>query len=151
MASAAEIHKVFDRQESIRIIICVYTTTLNSADYISSASEILRNFVPEWEQNSQIRMLAVEVYSRHTYIAVDVNNHSYEFGNAHKDTTLIPVYGIRQVKRTDKWLLSRLAKEDKTVAERIAELHNVNGAKEPPFLEDHTSLIQHLNLRDPQM
>jgi hypothetical protein len=47
-------------------------------------------------------MLAVEVYSRYIYITVNVNNHSYEFGNIYKDTTLIPVYGIRQVKRTDK-------------------------------------------------
>jgi hypothetical protein len=122
---------------------------LDAADSLGSASDIIDPIAPEWKQNTTIRLLVVDVYQRHTFIAIDVNNHAYNFGTAHRDTTVIPVYSIREAKRTGNWVMTKEPKWDEYVAQPIGELHKWNGFEiRPPYLEDQNTVIEHTNLRE---
>ncbi|KAA8649663.1 uncharacterized protein ATNIH1004_002334 [Aspergillus tanneri] len=150
MASIPELHQKLNGDESVRILITVYTKSLNSENYLASASDTISKIAPGWENNPRIRFLLVDVYERHTFIVADINNHGYNFETAHKDTTPIPVYAIRQVRKTEKWVMTKEQKYDMYIAHRIAELHDWYGLRKPPFLEDHHFVIEHTDLREPQ-
>lgn len=140
MDQVDEINKqVFDaieEQQTIRIVADVPTNVLNFEDILSSASDLIKPFVAKWEINHMTRLLAVDMYPRHAYLVVDINNQEYDYDIAHKQTFAIPLYILR-LSRKNKWTFFRRAIDDQRVARTIAELHRRNGQSPLPFLADH--------------
>ncbi|WEW56193.1 hypothetical protein PRK78_001630 [Emydomyces testavorans] len=132
-----EVLKVIDEQHAIRIVADIPTDVLRSGDYLTSASDFIKPFVKEWESKHMTRLLVVDVYPRHTYVVVDINNHQYDYDTAHKQTFTVPVYILRLSRRDSKWAFFRRAIEDQRLAATIAELHRCNGYNPLPFLADH--------------
>lgn len=119
----------------IRIIADIPTTLLNSNDYLASAASLTEPLRRNLETLHLVRLIAVDVYHRHTYVVIDINNDLYDFDKAHLQTFSIPVYILRL--KSNKWTFFRRAIEDQRVAHDIAELHRRNGLDRPPFLVDH--------------
>lgn len=141
------LRETFQREERIRIVFDVFTETLYPT-YLESTYNLLDNVVTGWKHDERFRLLAIEIYSRHTYIVLDVNNREYDFETAHnKERNALPVYLTRQSKKSRDWVISRFPKEDDPIAKRVADLHRRNGNKRTPFLENHNSTIVHLSPR----
>ncbi|CAG7934179.1 unnamed protein product [Penicillium olsonii] len=75
----------------IRILGDLPTEKLNPEDYLASTREIIKSLVDFWEEKADLRLLAVEVWPRHTYFALDFNNEEYNYANAHIQVVVIPV------------------------------------------------------------
>lgn len=132
---------------TIRIIADLPTDLLNPDEYVHSASHIIKPFVDEWERkNYLIQPLVVDVYPRHTYAVVDINNKEYDYETAHKQITPLPVY-ILSLSKQKKWKFFRRSTTDKRAAEDIAELHQCNGQNPLPFLSDHINGTVYLSPR----
>lgn len=132
-----EILKTVEKEETIRIVVDVPTDLLHSDDYIHSASDFIQPFYSHWRMNHKPRLLVVDVYPRHTFVVVDINNHHYDFDQAHQQYFAIPVYIHRFFGRKDSWKFFRYATQDRKLAADIAELHFRNDQNPIPFLTDH--------------
>ncbi|CAG8197169.1 unnamed protein product [Penicillium salamii] len=77
VSDALETHR------SIRILGDLPTEKLNPDDYLASTREIIKGLVDSWKEKADLRLLAVEVWPRHTYFALDFNNDEYNYANAH--------------------------------------------------------------------
>lgn len=91
-----------------------------------------------WEEKAQIRLLGVDAWPDHTYIAVDINNFRYDFETAHKQLFALPVYILRP-SRSHRWKFFRRVPSDAYAAKRIADLHWANGKHPLPFFENHVT------------
>lgn len=136
-----------ETHESIRILGDLPTEKLNGNDYLASISEIISEFVSFWNGKANLKLLAVEVWPGHTYFALDFNNHKYNYENAHIHEIVLPVYLLRLSRRSGNWRIFRHKPEDTSLAKRIAVLHEGNGQKPTPFLEDHIKGVEHNNPR----
>lgn len=132
-----EVIKSIDEQETIRIVADVPIDFLQPGDYVRSASEIIQPLVSHWETKHTTRILAVDVYPRHAYAVVDINNHRYDYYEAHTQNFAIPVYILRLSRRKKIWTFFRYAPQDRRLASQLAELHRTNGQKPTPFFSDH--------------
>lgn len=121
---------------TIRIVADVPTDLLRSEDFVISASDLIMPFRKQWETKNMTRLLAVDVYSHHAYIVIDINNLQYDYETAHNQTSPIPVYILR-LSRSNKWSFFRRATDDQKIATSIAELHKCNGQNPLPFFADH--------------
>ncbi|KAJ5115417.1 hypothetical protein NUU61_001176 [Penicillium alfredii] len=150
MTNLSDIRKeIFGDNDSKRIVIKVNTKLLDPQDYRASANSVASEIFPKWENDSRILFLAIDVWSERTFIVIDVNRHDYDFRTAHKTKTILPVYVLRQRGKNRGWVLIRWPQEDEPLAEKLADLHNVNGFDIPtPFLENHNSRIVHANPRE---
>ncbi|PGH14518.1 hypothetical protein AJ79_03011 [Helicocarpus griseus UAMH5409] len=127
-----------EEERTIRIVVDVPTNILQHDNILSAASSLVRPLVEEWEKNNNsTRLLVVDVYPRHTYIVIDVNNWRYDYSIAHQQTFPIPVYVLRLSKRSNQWVFFRRATEDQKIATTLAELHRCNGVNPTPFFADH--------------
>ncbi|KAJ5907781.1 hypothetical protein N7495_000463 [Penicillium taxi] len=135
--------KALKTHRSIRIIGDLPTKKLNSQDYLASTRELIANFVDFWEKKADLRLLAVEVYSRHTYFAIDFNNDDYDFENAHTQQIILPVYLLQLSRKRHHWTVRRQNSQDSNVAKRIALLHDDHGQNPTPFLNDHIKGVVH--------
>ncbi|KAF7589604.1 hypothetical protein BBP40_004064 [Aspergillus hancockii] len=125
------------KERTIRVVADIPTDRLCPKTFLASASDLIRPFVTQWEVDNLVRQLAVDVYSRHTFVVVDINNEIYDYATAHTQTFTLPVYILRLSRRSDKWTFFRRASDDEMVARSIAELHRRNGQNPLPFLADH--------------
>lgn len=133
-----EIRSAIEKESTIRIAVDVPTSSILPTDNIlRTASDRVRPLIEEFGRDNLMRLLAVDVYPRHIYIAIDINNREYDYNTAHQQMFSIPVYILRFSKREGKWTFFRRATEDKKLARTIADLHRCNGTNPTPFLADH--------------
>lgn len=127
--------QVFEANEehhTIQMIVDVPTNLLWFEDLPTSAFDLIRPFLNTWESNHLTQQLAVDLYPRHAYIVVDINNHQYDYYTAHEQTFTVPVY-ILHLSRSSKWTFFRRAVNDKMIPVAVAELHRWNGQNPLPF------------------
>ncbi|KAB8258327.1 hypothetical protein BDV32DRAFT_139705 [Aspergillus pseudonomiae] len=82
------------------------------------------------------RLLVVDVYPKHTYVLIDINNRRYDYHIAHKQTYIVPIYILRLSRNSSTWIFFRRAIDDQRTAKDLAELHWCNGQNPIPFLVD---------------
>jgi hypothetical protein len=88
---------------TVRTIVDLPTSIFSAEDYLSSASNIIKPlFITMGNTKHSIRLLAVEVYPQHTYIAIDINNEQYDYHTAHKQISVLPVYILSLSSRRNK-------------------------------------------------
>lgn len=95
--------EIFKNFTAKRIIIKVNTEDLDSQDYRASANKVASEVFPAWESDPRILFLATDIWSKRSFIVVDINRHDYDFLTAHKDKTILPVYVLRQPKKR-QWI-----------------------------------------------
>lgn len=95
---------------------------------------------------TQTHFLAVDIHpGNHSYFVLDLNNADYVYETAHDDMAPIPVYVLRLSKT--KIGIFRRGELDKTLAGRLAEMHNGHGYDPLPFVDDHNQTIEYRNPR----
>ncbi|CRG92571.1 hypothetical protein PISL3812_09633 [Talaromyces islandicus] len=77
--------------------------------------------------------------------SLHLNNPDYVYETAHNDISPIPVYVLRLSKR--KIGIFRKGELDKSIADRLAELHNGHGKDPLPLLDDRSQTVQYHNPR----
>ena len=122
---------------TIRIIADIPTELLASDNYLASASSLTSPLIQTLEKQHLVRLIAVDVYPRHTFVVIDINNHRYDFDTAHLQTFPIPVYIFHLSRKSKQWTFFRRALKDQRVAHNVANLHRHNGQNPTPFLADH--------------
>lgn len=138
---------IFKDNTTKRIVIKVKTEILGPENYRDSASNIVSEVFPDWRKDPRILFIAIDVWSEHTFIVLDINNYAYNFRLAHEVRTVLPVY-LLQLKSRQGWALARWPAGDERLSEELADFHKVSGYDAAlPFLEDHTSRIVHENPR----
>lgn len=111
MSNIAQIRdKILEKTEAQRLVIKVHTNQLDSQDYRLSAGRFMDEIFPNWENDSRIHFLAIEIRGDRTFMAVDINNVNYNFNTAHITRTVLPVYVVWQHKRRDGLLYDGLRK-----------------------------------------
>ncbi|KAL3455013.1 hypothetical protein BJX64DRAFT_273119 [Aspergillus heterothallicus] len=145
MSDLSSIHKkIFENSDAKRLVMKTNTTCLDPHDYANSAKTFLNEVLPDRERDSRILFLAMEVFQRRTFIAIDISHHDYDFKTAHKDEKPLPVYWLRQKRQ---WTLKQIPTEDK-ICRRLAELYRCHGYNVTlPLVEDCTTVIVH---KDPR-
>ncbi|KAJ5094674.1 hypothetical protein N7456_010535 [Penicillium angulare] len=123
------IFEAIEEHHAIRILGDLPTERLDSENYLSSTPGIIKDLTTLWEKKAQLRFLAVEVYPKHSYVALDFNNDKYDFETADKDMIILPKQRALEI--------FRHVPSDRRVAKRIADLHDGEGQNPTPFLEDH--------------
>ncbi|KAE8321597.1 hypothetical protein BDV39DRAFT_210597 [Aspergillus sergii] len=131
-----EVLKAIAEQHMVRIVVDVPTNLLRPDEYLASASELVSPFMAHWETVNTPRLLVVDVYPKHAYIVIDINNRRYNYDTAHQQIYAIPVYILQLSKKTLEWRFFRRA-VDELIARTIAELHRLNGQNPIPFFADH--------------
>ena len=127
MSSIIEIReKIFEKAEAQRLVIRVHTDKLDSCDYRVSAGNFVNEIFPNWEDDSRVRFLAIEIRGDRRFMSIDVNNFGYDFDTAHETKTTLPVY-ILWLHERKGWFLVRWPQEDGPLATKLAELHGLNG------------------------
>lgn len=140
--------EIFRNNDPKRVVVRGRTKNLDAQDYRASANSIVSEISPEWESDSRILFLVIDVWSERTFLVIDVNNHDYDFHTAHKTNTILPVYVLRQHGKRRGWVLVRWLREDERLTTELADLHDVNGFDVPtPFLQDHNTRIVYANPR----
>ena len=90
-----QVFKAIEEHHTIRIIADVPTNFLRFEDLPTSAFDLIKPFLIQWEVHHLTRQLAVDLYPRHAYVVVDINNHEYDYDTAHEQTFVLPVYILR--------------------------------------------------------
>ncbi|KAJ1709731.1 hypothetical protein NYO67_8134 [Aspergillus flavus] len=142
-----EVLKAITEQRTVRIVVDVPTNLLHPDEYLASASELVSPFIVHWERENTPLLLVVDVYPKHAYIVIDINNRRYNYDTAHQQIYAIPVYVLQLSKKTLKWRFFRRAVEDELTARTIAELHRLNGQNPIPFFADHINGSVYLSPR----
>ncbi|KAJ5341238.1 hypothetical protein N7541_010362 [Penicillium brevicompactum] len=132
-----------ETHHSIRILGDLPTEKLNPEDYLASTRELISSLVDSWKEKANLQLLAVEVWTQHTYFALDFNNDEYNYDNAHTQVIVVPVYLLRLSRKSHIWTIFRHKPQDSSLARRIADLHDGNGQDPTPFLEDHIKGVIH--------
>ena len=141
--------EIFKTNNTQRIIVRMrkHSETLTSQEIRDSANSVVHEIFPDWELDSRVLFVAIEVWSDYTFLAIDINHHDYNFDTAHRSTAIFPVFVLTK-KRRRGWQLMRWPVGDKMLAENLAHLHNVHGFDTPtPFLETHITQTVHANPR----
>lgn len=90
MSDITEIReKIFEETAAQRLVVKARTDQLDSHDYRVSASKFINEIFPNWENDSRIHFLAIEIRQNralHGY-RIDINNSEYDFDTAHKNVT----------------------------------------------------------------
>lgn len=94
--------KAIEEHDTVRIVFDVPTDRLRAEDYLGSASEFVKPFIERWGERHTVRHLVVDVYPRHAFIVLDINNRQYDYDLAHKQTFSVPVYILRLSRTSDK-------------------------------------------------
>lgn len=134
--------------EAIRILADTPNSVLDPSDSLQSIlpfTSTVKDAIRSQCADAQVRLLAIAIYPRrHSYFVLDVNNASYDYGTAHHDTILVPVYVLRLSRRP---VIFRKANLDGDLATRIADLHLLHGMDPLPFFDDHNQVLQYCNPR----
>ncbi|KAJ5761471.1 hypothetical protein N7533_003510 [Penicillium manginii] len=137
-----------EEHQSIRIHGDLPTKKLDSDDYLASTRKTISEFVSFWNDIANLQLLAVEIWPRRSYFALDFNNSKYDYDKAHTQVIVLPVYLLRMSRRSGSWRIFRHKPEDSHLAKRIAFLHEGNGQDPTPFLEDHIKGVVYGNPRN---
>ncbi|OGM48985.1 hypothetical protein ABOM_003096 [Aspergillus bombycis] len=100
--------------------------TLDPSSYLASAKNIVPEVFPGRESDPRILLLAIDVCSERTFIVMDINTRDYDFRTAHNNTTVFPVYVLRQHGRRQNWVLLRWHQLDERISLQLADLHRVD-------------------------
>ena len=150
MASISEIREeIFKNNNTQGIIVRMrkHSENLASQEIRDSVYRVVHDIFPDWEHDSRVLFVAIEVWSDHTYLAIDTNHHNYNFDTANQPTAIFPVFVLSKKRRTD-WQLVRWPVGDKMLTEKLAYFHNVHGFDTAtPFLESHISQTVRSNPR----
>ncbi|KAE8154052.1 hypothetical protein BDV25DRAFT_136197 [Aspergillus avenaceus] len=148
MSNISQIHEeLFRNNETRRVVLKMRAQSLDLEDLRSSTYRVINDMFPDWENDNRVLFLAAEIWGDRAFMAIDINNHEYNFQTAHKTKIVFPVHVLWLHKRKG-WILVRWPQEDKKLAERLAYLHNINGFAATPFLENHNFRVIHANPRD---
>ncbi|PYH48568.1 uncharacterized protein BP01DRAFT_379749 [Aspergillus saccharolyticus JOP 1030-1] len=149
MANLASIrNEIFKDNDPKRIVIKLHTKTLDPQDYRASASKAIGEVFADWEIDSRILALVIDVWKERTFIVIDVNRQDYDFFTAHKIKAILPVYVVRDRGKSRGWALIRWPVEDEPLALKLMDAHDGNGYNATvPFLQDHTSLAVYASPR----
>ncbi|KAB8223904.1 hypothetical protein BDV33DRAFT_199949 [Aspergillus novoparasiticus] len=142
-----EVLKAITEQHTVRIVVDVPTNLLRPDEYLASVSQLVSPFMVHWETENTPRLLVVDVYPKHAYIVIDINNRRYNYDTAHQQIYAIPVYVLQLSQNTLRWRFFRRAVEDELIARTIAELHRLNGQNPIPFFADHINGSVYLSPR----
>ncbi|KAJ5186497.1 hypothetical protein N7449_011261 [Penicillium cf. viridicatum] len=93
---------------TIRIIVDIPPHLVDWSNPIASITTTISSFLSHWEKQNKVNLLAVEMQSRHTYAAIEINNYEYDFQTAHKQTFVFPVYVLKVARRSLKWRFYRV-------------------------------------------
>jgi hypothetical protein len=142
MSDITEIReKIFEKTAAQRLVVKARTDQLDSHDYRASASKFINEIFPNWENDSRIHFLTIEIRQNRVFMAIDINNSDYDFDTAHENKILLPVHVVWQHKRKG-WFIVRWPQEDEPLAAKIAELHNANGFNATtPFLANFNERV----------
>lgn len=130
---------------SKRLVIRMSTKILDPEHYRTSAGRILSTLFPGWENDKRVVFRAVSVWPYAEYkdkaisnIVVDIKNHGYDLGTAHRDMTILPVYLLTpRTNRKGAYKVKRMRHRDKKLTFRLANLHEISGSTaQIPLLED---------------
>lgn len=80
---------------TIRIVVDVPIELLAPGNYLASAFDSIKLFTTSWKEHYAVREIVVDIYPRHAYIVIDINNHRYDFELAHLQHFTIPVHILR--------------------------------------------------------
>ncbi|RDW93640.1 uncharacterized protein DSM5745_00962 [Aspergillus mulundensis] len=137
----SQISKAIDELHTIRIVADIPTERLSPDNYLASATHILQPWLNQWQARAMTRFLAVSLFPRHSFAVIDINNHRYDFEQAHRQLFPVPVHILRLSRKTnsgnDKWSFFRRAPEDHRAAREIAIAHWHEGQNPTPLLLDH--------------
>lgn len=139
-----------EHEQTIRILGDIPTVCLDSNDYLTSVRETIAGFISSWDGKADLRLLAVEVWPRHAFFALDFNNHKYDYDTAHTEEIVLPVYMLRKSRRRPRWKMYRYKPQDSQLAKRIAHLHDMHGQEPLPLYDDHNQIVISLNSRSSQ-
>lgn len=141
--------EIFKNDEAKRLVAKVRAESQDTEEHRASAYRAASEVFPDWERDGRALFLAIEAWGERTFMAIDVNNHDYDFATAHKNKTVLPVYVLRQSRKRKIWALIRWPREDESLATNLDDLHNVNDwDAATPFLENHNTSIVHANPRE---
>uniref|UniRef100_A0A093V7Y9 Uncharacterized protein n=1 Tax=Talaromyces marneffei PM1 TaxID=1077442 RepID=A0A093V7Y9_TALMA len=147
MSNLSNIRKELFEGSARRVIIRVKTESRNSEDCRATAYRTVNEIFPNWERDSRVLFLAIQVWADRIFMNIDVNHANYNYQTAHRDKTILPVYVLRA--HRGNWGLVRWFKDDERVAMELAELHRVTGyGAVIPFFENHNSQIVYDNPRE---
>lgn len=142
-----EIHQVVSKalseHGSIRILGDVRTETLDPNNYLASITNLVQPFLDTWNSKDEITrvtFLAVDIYIRHAFFVVDLNNEQYDYNTAHLSAVPVPVYLLKRSRRPHgRWKIFRYAPQDQSLAKMLASFHWAHGQDPLPFFEDHSN------------
>lgn len=148
MPSPGSISCNLEGTETVRLVFRVPTKLLDSEDYRTSAYGFLSALLPGWEDNKEVLFRAVSVRScpennnrAMCNMIIDVKNHGYDLGTAHRDMTILPVYLVTPKKNEQGFYKTRrMRHRDEQLAFRLASLHGTSGSTDQiPLLEDDST------------
>lgn len=111
-----QVFKCIEEMTTIQSIADIPTELLID-EYLASAASLTEPLRQNLETQHLVRLIVVDVYPRHTFVVIDVNNHRYDFDTAHLQTFANPVYILRLSNRSNKWRFFRRAVENQRVAQ----------------------------------
>jgi hypothetical protein len=79
------------------------------------------------DQGPSPTFLAIDLWSEHTFIVININNHAYDFRLVHEIKTVFPVYVLQKQSRRQTRVMVRWPAEDEPLSEKLADVHNVSG------------------------
>ncbi|KAL4875161.1 hypothetical protein BJY04DRAFT_202657 [Aspergillus karnatakaensis] len=132
-----QVLEAIENMKTIGVVVDLPIDILAPDNYMNSAFDFIKPLTITWEENNLVREIAVDIYPRHAYVVVDINNHRYDFERAHLQDFTLPVYILRLSRKRRQWTFFRRVPEDRRVDKMIAELHRCNGKTRPSFLADH--------------
>jgi hypothetical protein len=147
MSNLCGIRQEIFNNGTIRLVVKVKTDSRDSDDCRSLAYKVVNEVFPNWDQDSRVLFLAIEVWDNRILVGIDINRHDYNYSTAHKDNTILPVYVLQMHRK--KWVLVRWPREDESAAAKLAELHRVVGYDTAtPFFENHNTRNVHAHPRE---
>ena len=122
---------------------------IDQSDFMASVNTIIeetKKAILTCRPDSEVRWLTMTKFGgRHSFFVLDLNNLEYDYESAHNCLTEIPVYILRLSKAPK---IFRYQAQDRKLAEKLAELHNLHGKEPLPFFDDHTQRLVYASPRN---
>lgn len=122
---------------------------IDQSDFMESVNTIIeetKNAVLTCRPDSKVRWLTMTKFEgRHSFFVLDLNNAEYDYNSSHTCLTEIPVYILRLSKAPK---IFRHQAQDRKLAEKLAELHNLHGREPLPFFDDYTKRLEYASPRN---
>ncbi|RAL14861.1 uncharacterized protein BO97DRAFT_412162 [Aspergillus homomorphus CBS 101889] len=149
IGTASEIsEELLKDDDAKRLVIKINAKRLQHHDYRGSACAFFRETFPDWEDDSRINFLHIEVRGGRVFLVIDINHLEYDFKTAHTiDDTSLPVYVLSSHYKL--WALVRWPQYDDYATIQMAHLHMLNGYDAvTPFFVDNSKHMLYSNPRN---